>query len=61
MTPTSATITSTMEPVLAGVGAFALFREFLSGAQILGRVLLIAAILVVRSGDRSTAVMPPGE
>jgi drug/metabolite transporter (DMT)-like permease len=59
--PTNATVTSTIEPVIAGVGAFFLFGESLSPTQIVGGLLVIAAIVVVQSADRSVPVLPPGE
>jgi drug/metabolite transporter (DMT)-like permease len=59
--PTNATITSTVEPVIAGVGAFFLFGESLSSTQVVGGLLVIAAIMVVQLADRSVAVLPPGE
>jgi len=58
--PTNATVTSTIEPVLAGVGAFLLFGESLSPTQLLGGVLVIAAIFVVQLPERNPLpVLPP--
>lgn len=60
--PTNATVTSTVEPVIAGVGAFLLFGESLSAAQLLGGALVIAAIAVVQLPERDPApVLPPQE
>lgn len=47
--PTNATITSTLEPALAGIGAYLLFGEALSGVQLLGGLLVVAAIITVQS------------
>ena len=58
--PTNATVTSTIEPVLAGFGAFALFGESLTPVQILGGLLVIAAIAVVQLPERQpAAILPP--
>lgn len=60
--PTNATVASTIEPGLAGVGAFALFGEALTPAQLLGGILVIAAIAVVQLPQRSPApILPPQE
>ena len=59
--PTNATITSTVEPVIAGVGAFWLFGESLSAMQMLGGAFVVVAIVVVQLSDRSTVALPPGE
>ena len=58
--PTNATVTSTIEPVLAGVGAFALFGESLTPVQILGGLFVVAAIAVVQLPDHHpVAILPP--
>lgn len=58
--PTNATVTSTVEPVIAGIGAYALFGESLTPIQILGGVLVIAAIAVVQLPERTpTLTLPP--
>lgn len=57
--PTNATVTSTIEPVIAGVGAFALFGESLTVVQLLGGVLVMAAILVVQLPERMSAPVLP--
>ncbi|HET6350757.1 MAG TPA: EamA family transporter [Coriobacteriia bacterium] len=58
--PTNATITSTLEPVVAGVGAFVLFGEALTLIQLLGGALVVVAIAVVQLPDRDTApTLPP--
>lgn len=59
--PTNATVTSTVEPVIAGVGALLLFGESLSAFQILGGLMVIAAIVIVQLSDRIGASLPPGE
>lgn len=61
--PTNATITSTVEPVLAGLGAFALFGETLTAMQLVGGAMVVSAILVVQWSDRTARqaneVFPP--
>jgi drug/metabolite transporter (DMT)-like permease len=59
--PTNATVTSTVEPVIAGVGAYALFGESFSASQVLGGLMVIAAIVVVQLSDHLGAPLPPGE
>jgi drug/metabolite transporter (DMT)-like permease len=60
--PTNATVTSTVEPVLAGLGAFVLFGESLTPLQLLGGVLVVAAIAVVQLPEREPVpVLPPQE
>ncbi len=58
--PTNATVTSTVEPVIAGVGAYLLFGESLSTIQVLGGMMVIAAIAVVQLPERAPVVtLPP--
>ncbi len=58
--PTNATVTSTVEPLLAGIGAFALFGESFTAVQLLGGVLVVAAIAVVQLPERgATPLLPP--
>ena len=52
--PTNATVTSTVEPFLAGIGAFLLFGEAFSTSQLLGGVLVVLAIIVVQLPDVGT-------
>ncbi|MDR3686347.1 MAG: EamA family transporter [Coriobacteriia bacterium] len=59
--PTNATVTSTVEPVIAGIGAFLLFGESFSAMQMVGGVMVIAAIVIVQFSDRLGAPLPPGE
>jgi drug/metabolite transporter (DMT)-like permease len=59
--PTNATVTSTVEPVIAGVGAFALFGESFSALQVVGALMVITAIIVVQLSDRIGTPLPPGE
>jgi drug/metabolite transporter (DMT)-like permease len=59
--PTNATVTSTVEPVIAGAGAFLLFGESFSAMQMLGGLMVIAAIVVVQFSDRLVAQLPPGD
>ena len=58
--PTNATVTSTVEPFLAAIGAFLLFGESLSLIQMLGGVLVVLAIVVVQlPGAGVPASLPP--
>ena len=60
--PTNATVTSTVEPVLAAIGAFALFGTELTPVQIVGGLLVIAAIAVVQLPERHPEpILPPQE
>jgi drug/metabolite transporter (DMT)-like permease len=60
--PTNATVTSTIEPVIAGMGAYFLFGESLTVVQLLGGVLVIAAIFVVQLPERDPLpLLPPQE
>ncbi len=60
--PTNATVTSTIEPVLAGIGAFALFGEVLTFTQVAGGVSVLAAIAVVQLPQREPVLtLPPQE
>jgi drug/metabolite transporter (DMT)-like permease len=57
---TNATVTSTVEPVIAGLGAFLLFGESLTVMQMLGGLMVVAAIAVVQLPDRApTPTLPP--
>jgi len=55
--PTNATVTATLEPVLAAVGAYFLFGETLSVLQITGALMVIAAIAVVQMPSRGTPAL----
>lgn len=57
--PTRATITATLEPVLAGLAAFALFGEALTATQLVGGAMVILAIFVVQSSGEVHEVLPP--
>lgn len=58
--PTNATVTSTVEPFLAGIGAFALFGESFSLTQLVGGILVVSAIVVVSLSDSAIApALPP--
>lgn len=60
--PTNATVASTVEPVLAALGAFLLFGKALTPVQVLGGVFVIAAIAVVQLPERQPApILPPQE
>ncbi len=56
---TEASVTSTLEPVLAAVAAWVLFRESLTLTQILGGILVIAAILVSQAPSSVVTELPP--
>lgn len=57
--PTNATVTSTVEPVLAAIGAFFLFGEGLSALQVVGGLLVLAAIVVVQLPGPPEPEIPP--
>jgi drug/metabolite transporter (DMT)-like permease len=59
--PTRATVTATLEPVLAGIAAYAIFGESLTTTQLLGAALVLAAIVVVQSNGQSKSVLPPAD
>lgn len=48
LSPVVAGVTSTMEPVAAGVLAFLLLGEVMTGMQIMGSLLIVAAITVIQ-------------
>ena len=52
---TKAAVTSTVEPVIAGIAAWVLFGEHLTSVQLLGGALVIAAVVVSQA---RTAVPP---
>lgn len=55
---TKASITSTFEPVLAGVAAWFLFGEHLTAVQVLGALLVIGAVLLSQARSRTSAELP---
>lgn len=55
---TKASITSTFEPVLAGVAAWFLFGEHLTALQIGGGLLVILAVLLSQARSRQQAELP---
>lgn len=57
--PTNATVTSTVEPVIAGIGAYALFGEALTAWQLVGGLLVLAAIAVVQLPERTPEPITP--
>ncbi len=58
--PTNATVTSTVEPLLAGIGAFVLFGESLTTIQLMGGALVVLAIAVVQLPEREPVpILPP--
>jgi len=56
---TEASVTATLEPVLAAVVAWVLLGEALGWAQILGGLLVIAAIIVAQAPGRAAPEIPP--
>ncbi len=56
---TEASVTATLEPVLAAALAWLLFQESLGAAQMLGGVLVIAAIVVSQMRSAVTSELPP--
>jgi drug/metabolite transporter (DMT)-like permease len=56
--PTSASILSTLEPVVTVTLAFAVFGESLGIAQLLGGALVLLAVLVVRAPPRAPVARP---
>jgi drug/metabolite transporter (DMT)-like permease len=56
---TEASVTSTLEPVLAAVAAWALFRESLTLTQMLGGLLVLAAIVVSQLPNPVAVELPP--
>lgn len=55
---TKASVTSTVEPVLAGLGAWVLFAEHLTALQLLGGGLVIAAVAVSQTSTATPTEMP---
>lgn len=55
---TQASVTSTMEPVIAGVVAWFTFGEHLTPLQLLGGLLVIAAVMLSQARTRVPAEMP---
>lgn len=58
---TKATVTATLEPVIAGIGAYLLFGESLSAWQLVGGALVLVAILVVQAPSLFGTYLPPGD
>ena len=59
--PTQATVTATLEPVLAGIAAFVVFGESLTVTQLLGAGLVLLAIVVVQSRGVPEPTLPPAD
>lgn len=57
--PTNATVTSTIEPVLAALGAYLLFGKALAPLQILGGALVLLAIVIIQRRDSAEPEVPP--
>lgn len=56
---TEASVTSTLEPLIAAIAAWALLRETLTFVQLLGGILVIAAIFVAQFPLATEDVLPP--
>ncbi len=56
---TKAVVTSTLEPVIAGILAWFLLAESFSSLQILGGGLVLAAIAIVQRSERQVPSLPP--
>ncbi|PKQ20689.1 MAG: hypothetical protein CVT66_03760 [Actinobacteria bacterium HGW-Actinobacteria-6] len=56
---TEASVTATLEPVLAAILAWFLFRESLGVAQMLGGLLVISAIVVSQMSPAARDELPP--
>lgn len=56
---TEASVTATLEPVLAAVAAWVLLGEALGWSQIMGGFLVIAAIIVAQAPGRAAPEIPP--
>ncbi|MCL5888214.1 MAG: EamA family transporter [Actinobacteria bacterium] len=52
---TKAIVTSTLEPVIAGMAAYFLFVETLTPSQLVGAAMVIIAIMVIQSGPPAVA------
>jgi len=55
---TQASITSTIEPVIAGLAAWFIFGEHLSGLQLLGGAFVVGAVVLSQVRTRVPAEMP---
>jgi len=58
MDPTRATIVATLEPVIAGVAAYAAFGESFDLSQLLGGVLVLGAIVIVQAPAPAEPAQP---
>lgn len=56
---TKASVTSTLEPVIAGVAAWWVLGETLTPLQLLGGALVLGAILLAQAPVRSRGMLPP--
>lgn len=56
--PTRATIVATLEPVIAGVAAFATFGETFGPVQLIGAALVLAAIFVIQAPGIAEPAQP---
>lgn len=56
---TKASVTATLEPFIAGLAAWWLLRETLTGLQLAGGLIVVAAILVAQRPMRARPDIPP--
>ncbi len=56
--PTRATIVATLEPVIAGAVAYVLLGEVFDGSQLLGGLLVLAAIIIVQAPGKAEPAQP---
>lgn len=52
LSPTTSNLIATLEPALTSIWAYFLLGEILSGAQLLGGVLVFAGVILLRFGER---------
>ena len=56
--PTRATIVATLEPVIAGVGAYVLLNEVFELSQLVGGAVVLAAIMIVQAPAPAEPAQP---
>lgn len=60
VSPTQATITGMLEPVVGGLAAYLALHESLRAVQVVGGGLIVLAVILLQSGARKVSV-PPAE
>ena len=53
LSPTTSNLIATLEPALTSIWAYFLLSEILSGAQLIGGVLVFAGVILLRFGERA--------